>query len=146
MNNYQKFLELHSNDLPFLLGNIWDVQSANMFAAAGYRAIGTSSHAIAAANGYADGEQIPFETILRVAKQVTETVSIPFTVDLEAGYSRNTDGIIQNIKNCTLRALLESTSKTASRRYNANLQTRQLLQKWLPPLPAIPGKKVYRYL
>jgi len=98
MNNYQKFLELHSNDLPLLLGNIWDVQSANMFAAAGYRAIGTSSHAIAAANGYADGEQIPFETILQVAKQVTETVSIPFTVDLEAGYSRNADGIIQNIK------------------------------------------------
>ena len=98
MNNYQKFLKLHGNDFPFLLGNIWDVQSANMFAAAGYKAIGTSSHAIAAANGYADGEQIPFETILRIAKQVTETVSIPFTLDLEAGYSGHTDGIIQNIE------------------------------------------------
>ena len=98
MNNYQKFLELHSSEVPFLLGNIWDVQSAKIFAAGGYHAIGTSSHAIAAANGYADGEQIPFETILRVTKQVTDTVSIPFTVDLEAGYSRNTDGIIQNIK------------------------------------------------
>jgi len=98
MNNYQKFLKLHDNDVPFLLSNIWDVQSANMFAAAGYKAIGTSSHAIASANGYADGEQIPFETILRIAKRVSETVSIPFTVDLEAGYDRNTEGIIRNIE------------------------------------------------
>jgi len=98
MNNYQKFSGLHNNHAPFLLGNIWDVESAKIFAASGYQAIGTSSHAIAAANGYEDGEQIPFETVLRIAKRVIENVTIPFTVDLEAGYGRNVDGIIQNIE------------------------------------------------
>ncbi len=98
MNNYQQFLKLHQGRSPFLLANIWDVKSAEIFEAAGYKAIGTSSHAIAGANGYPDGEQVPFETILQVAKRVTKAITIPFTVDMEAGYSRTREGIQINIE------------------------------------------------
>jgi len=98
MNSYQTFLQLHQGRSPFLLGNIWDVNSAKIFAANGYKAIGTSSHAIAGSNGYDDGENISFETILRVAKRVVQIVSIPFTVDMEAGYSRTAKGINANIE------------------------------------------------
>lgn len=98
MNNYQQFLKLHQDQSPFLLSNIWDMKSAEIFDAAGYKAIGTSSHAIAGANGYQDGEQIPFETILQIAKRVTQSISIPFTVDMEAGYSRTVEGIRTNIE------------------------------------------------
>lgn len=98
MNHFETFLQLHQQAEPFLLGNIWDVNSAQIFEAAGYKAIGTSSHAIAAAFGYDDGENLPFETILRVAKRVVATVKIPFTVDIEGGYSDTTAGIIEHIK------------------------------------------------
>jgi len=98
MQNFETFVQLHQQPTPLLLGNIWNVQSAKMFEAAGYRAIGTSSMAVANAFGYDDGEQIPFDVLLQLAKKVVETVKIPFTVDMEGGFSRNTDGIITNIQ------------------------------------------------
>jgi len=98
MSHFEKFNQLHQQSSPLLLGNIWDVQSAKMFEAAGYQAIGTSSHALAIANGYDDGEQLPFELLLSFAKRVVEVVNIPFTADIEGGYDRNLKGIIRNIQ------------------------------------------------
>jgi 2-methylisocitrate lyase-like PEP mutase family enzyme len=98
MNSFETFLQLHQNSTPLLLGNIWDVNSAQIFEANGYKAIGTSSHAVAKSLGYEDGEKLPFETLLHLAKRVVESVRIPFSVDMEGGYSRTIDGIIENIK------------------------------------------------
>lgn len=98
MSQFETFLQLHQQAEPFLLGNIWDVSSAHIFEAAGYKAIGTSSHALAAAFGYDDGENLPFDMLLRVAKRVVTTVKIPFTVDIEGGYSETAAGIIEHIK------------------------------------------------
>src|SRR5687767_14440613 len=98
MNSFETFLQLHQTSTPLLLGNIWDVNSAQIFEANGYKAIGTSSHAVAKSLGYEDGEKLPFETLLQLAKRVVESVRIPFSVDMEGGYSRTIDGIIENIK------------------------------------------------
>jgi 2-methylisocitrate lyase-like PEP mutase family enzyme len=98
MNTFETFSQLHQQTEPFLLGNIWDVNSAHVFEAAGYKAIGTSSHALATAFGYDDGENLPFDTILRVARRITETVKIPLTVDIEGGYSETAQGIAGHIK------------------------------------------------
>ena len=98
MNSFETFSQLHQNTSPLLLGNIWDVNSAKLFEASGYKAIGTSSQAVAKSLGYEDGEKLHFEILLQLAKRVVEVVRIPFTVDLEAGYSRTTNGIIENIK------------------------------------------------
>ncbi|WP_353721946.1 isocitrate lyase/phosphoenolpyruvate mutase family protein [Dyadobacter sp. 676] len=98
MDTFGTFLQLHQQTGPFLLGNIWDVSSAHIFEAAGYKAIGTSSHAVAAAFGYDDGENLPFDLLLRLARRVTETVRIPFSVDLEGGFSETAAGITEHIK------------------------------------------------
>jgi 2-methylisocitrate lyase-like PEP mutase family enzyme len=97
MNSFETFKQLHQNATPFLLGNIWDVNSAKVFEANGYKAIGVSSQALANTWGYEDGEKLPFEVLLQLSKRVVEVVKIPFSVDLEGGYSRTIDGIIQNI-------------------------------------------------
>lgn len=47
MSKFKTFKQLHQQADPLLLGNIWDVNSAKLFEAAGYKAIGVSSHAIA---------------------------------------------------------------------------------------------------
>lgn len=97
MSLFKEFAQLHRQPVPFVLGNAWDVKSAQVFEAAGYKAIGISSQALSAAFGYDDGENLPFEIVLQVARRVVEVVNIPFTVDMEAGYSRTIPGIIENI-------------------------------------------------
>jgi 2-methylisocitrate lyase-like PEP mutase family enzyme len=98
MNSFEQFSQLHQDATPLLLGNIWDVNSAKLFESAGYKAIGTSSMAVANTFGYQDGEQMGFETLLHLAKRVVQVVNIPLTVDIEGGYSQTIEGIIQNIE------------------------------------------------
>ncbi|HEY0677431.1 MAG TPA: isocitrate lyase/phosphoenolpyruvate mutase family protein, partial [Chitinophagaceae bacterium] len=98
MKSFETFLQLHKSAAPFILGNFWDVNSAKIFANQGYKAIGTSSQAVAKSFGYEDGEKMPFEDLLQLAKRVTDVVNIPVTIDLEAGYSRSIMGVIENIK------------------------------------------------
>jgi 2-methylisocitrate lyase-like PEP mutase family enzyme len=98
MNLFETFLKLHQGPTPLLLANIWDVHSAKLFEASGYKAIGTSSQAVATSLGYEDGEKLPFDSLLQLAKRVVQSVSIPFMVDIEGGYSRSVNGIIENIK------------------------------------------------
>jgi 2-methylisocitrate lyase-like PEP mutase family enzyme len=97
MNSFKTFNQLHQGQAPFILGNIWDVNSAKVFEANNYKAIGVSSQALSNAMGYDDGENLPFEILLQLAKKVVEAVRIPFSVDMEGGYSRNINVIIENI-------------------------------------------------
>ncbi len=97
MNNYKIFKDLHNQDSALLLGNIWDVQSALLFQKLGFKAVGTSSAAIATSLGYEDGEKMPFEDLLRIVKNIQSKIEIPLTVDIESGYNRNTSEIINNI-------------------------------------------------
>jgi 2-methylisocitrate lyase-like PEP mutase family enzyme len=98
MKSFETFLQLHEGPTPLLLGNIWDANSAKIFERAGYKAIGSSSQAVAASLGYEDGEQMPFDVLLQLAKQVVNSVNIPFTVDIEGGYSRSATRIIEHIE------------------------------------------------
>ena len=45
MSLFKTFLKLHQGPEPLVLGNTWDVKSAQVFEAAGYKAIGISSQA-----------------------------------------------------------------------------------------------------
>jgi len=98
MKSFETFSQLHKNAAPLLLGNIWDVNSAKIFESKRYKAIGTSSQAVAKSLGYEDGEQMPFDLLVQLAKRVVEVVNIPFTVDMESGYNRSIAGIIENIE------------------------------------------------
>ncbi len=97
MNNHQLFRNLHEQNSPLQIGNVWDVNSALMFEKMGYQSIGTSSAAIADSLGYEDGEEMSFNELLDVVKSIITKTSLPLTVDIEAGYSRNTKEITKNI-------------------------------------------------
>jgi len=97
MDKYSTFKNLHNQDSSLLLGNVWNTQSALLFQKLGFKAIGTSSAAIATSLGYEDGEKMPFEDLLRIVKNIQSKINIPLTVDIESGYSRNTLEIIDNI-------------------------------------------------
>ncbi|MBO0748954.1 MAG: isocitrate lyase/phosphoenolpyruvate mutase family protein [Porphyrobacter sp.] len=82
-----RFAELHKPGDPLLLYNIWDVGSARAVAAAGAPALATGSHALAGCNGFADGEQVPFNLFLDCIRRIAEGVEVPVTADFEGGFA-----------------------------------------------------------
>lgn len=98
MNQFQTFKQLHQQEEPLILCNVWDAASAKVAEKLDFAALGTSSAAIASSLGYRDGEEMPFEDLLFVVQRIVSTTTLPLTVDIEAGYSRNPEEIAENIK------------------------------------------------
>jgi 2-methylisocitrate lyase-like PEP mutase family enzyme len=82
-----RFSKLHQPGKPILLYNIGDVASAMAVAAAGAPALATGSYAISEANGYRDGEEIPFNLYLDCTRRIVEGVDVPVTADFESGFA-----------------------------------------------------------
>jgi 2-methylisocitrate lyase-like PEP mutase family enzyme len=78
--------ELHRPGEPLILPNVWDAGSATVVQDAGFPALATASAAIAAMLGYPDHEGAPVEEMFAAASRVIRAVSVPVTVDAEAGY------------------------------------------------------------
>jgi len=97
MNTFQEFKSLHEQIAPLHIGNVWDASSAMMFENKNYKALGTSSAAIATSLGYEDGEEMSFDELVQVVKTIKAKTSLPLTVDIEGGYSRNPEEISKNI-------------------------------------------------
>src|SRR5690606_5291210 len=96
--SYTKFKQLHQEKSILVLGNVWDAQSAKIAQDAGFKALGSSSHAIANILGYEDGEQISVDKILFMVEHIVKAVDIPVSVDFEAGYSDNPEKVAQHVK------------------------------------------------
>lgn len=92
------FRQLHHGDTPLLLPNIWDPLSAALLQGAGLPAVATSSSAMALSNGYHDGQEMPFEDLLRILTRISQTVDIPVTADIERGYANEDAQLAEHVK------------------------------------------------
>ncbi len=101
MDTLNTFKKLHNSENPLLLANIWDAHSAKIAQKAGYKALGSSSHAIANALGFEDGENISFDQLYFVIKHIMNVAKIPVSVDFEAGYSDDPQQVAQYVKKLT---------------------------------------------
>jgi 2-methylisocitrate lyase-like PEP mutase family enzyme len=81
------FAALHQPGNPVLLYNIWDVSSAKAVAAGGAQALATGSHGLAEANGFPDGEGIPFNLFLDCVRRIVQGVDVPVSADFEGGFA-----------------------------------------------------------
>ncbi|MFI7041582.1 isocitrate lyase/phosphoenolpyruvate mutase family protein [Microbispora rosea] len=81
----ERLRELHSEEM-LVLPNVWDAASATIVAEAGFPAVATASAAISEMLGYPDGEGAPWQEMFAAAGRVARVVSVPVTVDAEAGY------------------------------------------------------------
>jgi 2-methylisocitrate lyase-like PEP mutase family enzyme len=93
----QQFRSLHRSDDPVILYNVWDAGSAAAVARGGTKAIATGSWAVAAAQGYADGEELPLDDALVIAARIVKCVQLPVTVDFEGGYAPDPATIMKNV-------------------------------------------------
>lgn len=94
----EAFAALHQPGDPVILFNIWDAGSAAAIAEAGASALATGSWSVAAAQGYEDGEDIPLDTLLDVARRITAKSDLPLTVDFETGFAEPLDALQDNIR------------------------------------------------
>lgn len=97
------FQSLHQPGRPLVLFNSWDAGSSVAIEGAGATAIATGSHSVAHAQGFDDGELMPFAALLEVARQITAAVRLPVSIDMESGYAENEQSLASNI-----RALIET--------------------------------------
>ena len=86
----ETFHGLHRKGDPLVLFNAWDVATAKAIAKTS-PAVATSSAAVASALGYADGEDVPLDVATGLVSRMTAAVSVPVSIDLEAGYGDTPD-------------------------------------------------------
>lgn len=87
----RRLLAFHQGPSILVLANVWDVASARIVEQAGFKAIATSSAAVANSLGYPDGQHISRTEMLAVVKRIAAKVSVPVSADLEAGYGEGPD-------------------------------------------------------
>ncbi|MBA4852975.1 isocitrate lyase/phosphoenolpyruvate mutase family protein [Emticicia sp. BO119] len=92
-----KLYALHHTGKLLILPNIWDTIGALLLESLQFPAIATASASIAYSNGYNDGEQIPFSEVLIRLKQITKSVDVPVTADVESAYATTDAQLRENI-------------------------------------------------
>lgn len=92
------FTDLHYQNKPLLIANVWDAVSAITAQQLGYKALGTSSAAIAAMLGYDDGEAMSFEELFYIVSRIRSVSNLPLSVDIESGFGRTTEEILTHLK------------------------------------------------
>ena len=92
------FHQLHHSGEILLLPNIWDPLGALLLEDLKYPAVATASASIAYANGYNDGENIPFVQLISILKSIAGRVSVPVSADIESGYASDNKQLAENIR------------------------------------------------
>lgn len=89
----QELQRLHTREQLLVVPNAWDSASARVAEALSFETVATSSSAMAWSHGHADGQNMGLENVLAVVERMAASVSIPISVDFEAGYVEETGDI-----------------------------------------------------
>ncbi len=99
----KQFQKMHHDEQMLILPNAWNGGSAKVYQRQGFKALGTTSAGIAFSMGCSDGEEIAFDDLLRVTKEIINVVDLPLSVDMERGYGKS----VEEIKN-SVRKIIEA--------------------------------------
>jgi 2-methylisocitrate lyase-like PEP mutase family enzyme len=92
----EAFTRLHVPGGPLVLFNIWDPGSARVVARSGAQALATGSWSVAAAFGFEDGEEVPFDLALANLRRIVAAVDLPVSLDFEGGYGTTPEAVGEN--------------------------------------------------
>ena len=90
------FFELHQQGHPFVIPNPWDIGSARIFAAKGFKALATTSAGVDHMNGHKAGTA-GRDAILANAAMIAKATDLPVAIDLEDCYGDDAAGIAETI-------------------------------------------------
>lgn len=91
------FQALHQADEIFVIGNPWDAGSARILAGLGYRALATSSSAMAGTLGRQDG-QVTREEALAHCRVIVSATDLPVSADLEKCFADDLAGVGETVR------------------------------------------------
>jgi 2-methylisocitrate lyase-like PEP mutase family enzyme len=89
----KQFHAMHAGGPLLVLPNAWDAGSARVIETSGARAIATSSAAVSWAHGYPDGQHFAGDALVRAVAEIARVIRVPLSVDVEAGYSADAEGV-----------------------------------------------------
>ena len=93
----EQLRSLHTGSEPLVLANAWDAASARAVAEAGFPAVATTSVGVALALGWGDGEHTPPDEMFAAIRRIAQSVDVPVTADIEAGYGLQPEEIVQRL-------------------------------------------------
>ncbi|RDD61919.1 isocitrate lyase/PEP mutase family protein [Ferruginivarius sediminum] len=93
------FRDLHLEAGTFVMPNAWDAGSARLLAAAGFKALGTTSAGVNYVNGVPDYQYtVPRAAMLDAYSRVANAVDLPVSGDLENGYGDAPEEVAETIR------------------------------------------------
>ncbi|SNB33845.1 isocitrate lyase/PEP mutase family protein [Flavobacterium psychrophilum] len=98
-SQYEKavhFKKLHDDKATFIIPNPWDVASAKILAHFGFKALATSSAALALSKGTSDNN-LSLEKVLIHLKEITTATNLPVSADLGNGFFDKPENIYETI-------------------------------------------------
>ena len=90
--------EMHQGEDVLVLPNAWDVVSARVLVDAGFEAIATTSGGCAFSLGFCDGEHISRAGMLEIVTRIANSVNVPVSADVEAGYGPSSEDVALTIR------------------------------------------------
>lgn len=87
---------LHEDGI-FVLPNAWDAGSAAMIAAAGAKAIATTSAGVSWSLGRPDGQHLRRAEMVDAVARIAATVDVPVTADIEGGYGSEPSAVATTV-------------------------------------------------
>jgi 2-methylisocitrate lyase-like PEP mutase family enzyme len=92
----EQFRRLHHGDSPLVLPNPWDLGSARILAALGFKALATTSSGFAQSLGRADGDVSRSEA-LQHGLQMVNATELPVSADLENGFGHSPEEVAETV-------------------------------------------------
>lgn len=91
-----RFAQLHASG-SFVMPNAWDIGSALIIESLGFEAVATTSSGLAASLGRND-QQVSLDELVRHVADLSAVLEIPVSVDSEAGFSEDSDGLASTVE------------------------------------------------
>jgi 2-methylisocitrate lyase-like PEP mutase family enzyme len=92
----EAFRSMHTGGI-FVLPNAWDVGSATIIAAAGSKAIATTSAGVSWSLGKPDGEHLTRDETIDVIARIAASVDLPVSGDVEGGYGNDAEAVADTV-------------------------------------------------
>jgi len=91
------FAALHDDPGCFVIPNPWDVGSARMLAALGFKALATTSAGFDFTSGRKEGTSSR-EQVLAHCREIVEATPLPVNADMESCYAETPEGVMETIR------------------------------------------------
>lgn len=99
---------MHDDKSTFIIPNPWDIASAKILTHFDFKALATSSAALALSEGVLDNE-LPLEKVLIHLKEITSATTLPVTADLGNGFFDRPEKIYDTILRAAETGIVEAS-------------------------------------